>query len=115
LTRPFVSAPRCCHRISSRLQLRLEGLHYIVQVPATHGGLTNLPKELWHIASSVVRTVLRLHGHTETLHVLRGMRSVFRPGTATLVLGSPGSGEVLLLNSQLRWPSTWPDPRALSV
>lgn len=34
-----------------------------------------------------------LGGEFEDLHVLRGVRGVIRPGTTTLILGAPGSGE----------------------
>ena len=80
VTRVIVRAPPA--------QIRLEGLHYGVEVPAAPEGLPNLPKQIWDIAKRVTVGP----GKTATLHVLRGIRAVFRPGTATLLLGSPGSG-----------------------
>ena len=82
-------------RDTARAQIRLEGLHYAVDVPVHHGGLPNLPKELWHIGSAVAHFLMWRPGEVKQLHILRGIRAVFRPGTATLILGSPGSGVYL--------------------
>ncbi|RYY31517.1 ATP-binding cassette domain-containing protein [archaeon] len=88
------------------VQVRLENASVSIQVDRRAEAIPSVPV---HVAN-ILRSVVRWKRATQTLRVLQGITAEFKPGSSTLIIGSPGSGKSTLL--RLIAGSTKPDDAA---
>jgi hypothetical protein len=88
-----VAQPACGPPVAlPATQVRYEALRFGVDVPLVEQALPNLPRTLFTAVRRLVDTVVRRPEEKARVEALNGLNGVLRAGSATLLLGAPGSG-----------------------
>lgn len=88
----YVALPRtflACPPAAILWQVKYDELSVVLQQRKQERQISNFVHQL----SDGLLGALGFGGELIDLHVLRGVRGTLRPGTTTIILGAPGSGE----------------------